>query len=182
VKVIGINPSEDLSTIQNFATMFGLTYPVLQDPGGFIYNQYRIPSISPYPLDVIIDQGGIIRYIHTEYDPQYMLEIINNLLSSTGLEPGLKTTEIPIDLELKAFPNPTNSRTIITVRIAAREETTLELYDISGRLLRRENFGRHNIGDLLTYSLDMNNYASGIFFVYVKNGKYNKTAKLILIR
>jgi hypothetical protein len=182
VQVIGINPSEDLNTIQNFVTMFGLTYPVLQDPGSFTYNKYRIPAISPYPLDVIIDQNGIIRYIHTEYDPQYMLEIINNLLSSTGLEPGLKPTEIPIDLELKAFPNPTNSRTVITVRIATPEETTLELYDIYGRLLGKENLGRQNTGDLLTYSLDLKDYASGIFFVYVKNGRYNKTAKLILIR
>jgi hypothetical protein len=38
VQVIGINPSEDLNTIQNFVTMFGLTYPVLQDPGSFTYN------------------------------------------------------------------------------------------------------------------------------------------------
>jgi hypothetical protein len=38
---------------------------------------------SPFPLDYIIDQEGIIRYVATEYDPEEIIQVIEELLGLT---------------------------------------------------------------------------------------------------
>lgn len=36
---------------------------------------------NPYPVDIIVDKKGIIRYVAREYDPDRMTEVIEQLLA-----------------------------------------------------------------------------------------------------
>tara|TARA_B100000131_G_C18122799_1_gene613536 strand:- start:4145 stop:4537 length:393 start_codon:yes stop_codon:yes gene_type:complete len=66
-----------------------LTFPIIYDPGspggvqgGDTYDLYYLPNDgSPYPRDFIIDQNGIIQYANNEIDTDWMIAIIEDLLS-----------------------------------------------------------------------------------------------------
>jgi hypothetical protein len=36
---------------------------------------------NPFPVDVIVDKQGIVRYVTHEYDPEAMIEMIEKLLA-----------------------------------------------------------------------------------------------------
>ena len=66
-----------------------MTFPIIYDPGspggvqgGDTYDLYYLPNDgSPYPRDFIIDQNGIIQYANNEIDTDWMIAIIEDLLS-----------------------------------------------------------------------------------------------------
>ena len=78
--ILGINFSEPQQVVEDFVETFGVTFPVLLDPAGGVYLTYSNGGQSPFPLDYIIDQQGVIRYIATEYDPDEMIRTIEELL------------------------------------------------------------------------------------------------------
>ncbi len=46
------------------------------------YDAYdRSEATAPFPLDVIVDQQGIVRYVAAEYDPDAMRAVIEELLA-----------------------------------------------------------------------------------------------------
>jgi len=68
-----------------FANTFGLSFPILLEAGA-TYQQYvQAPSASPFPLDYVIDQSGQIAYFNTEYDPENMVGVIDQLLGNAPL-------------------------------------------------------------------------------------------------
>jgi hypothetical protein len=46
---------------------------------GAIVSNFRGPN--PFPVDVIVDKDGIIRYATHEYDPDGMVEVVERLLA-----------------------------------------------------------------------------------------------------
>ena len=45
------------------------------------YGQYdQVGASAPFPLDVIVDQQGVVRYLNTRYDPGGMADVIDGLL------------------------------------------------------------------------------------------------------
>ncbi len=58
-----------------------MTFPLVL--GDTTKNQYAVPdgAISPYPVDVIVDREGTIRYLRHEYDAAAMADVIETLLS-----------------------------------------------------------------------------------------------------
>jgi len=92
--VLGLNNNEPQAIVEAFANTFGLTFPILLDAGE-TYGQYgQSPAISPYPLDYVIDQGGQVAYFNSEYDPDAMVAVIDQLLGNTAL-----MTPDPISLD-----------------------------------------------------------------------------------
>jgi VCBS repeat protein/ASPIC/UnbV protein/type IX secretion system substrate protein len=91
-------------------------------------------------------------------------------------------TKIPKELTLNQnFPNPFNASTIIGFSVARYGSTTLEIYDLSGRLaavLVNENLKPGN------YVVDWNaeNYSSGVYFYRLSNSNETKTNKMLLIK
>ena len=181
--VLGINVGESLEIARGFVRNFGLTYPVLHDVDQSIYQAYWVNGISPYPRDCIIDRTGIVRYLHSEYDPQTMRQIIDSLVNQN---PSNLTDEpephLPISLDLAVYPNPFNSRTTITLTIPAFEPVELTLFDINGRKILSQYFEATGSERQLSFPLDLGNFASGIYVVHVKANHHRLTRKLIYIR
>lgn len=63
-----------------------MTLPSLFDEGKSLYRGYGgLPdSYAPFPVQVIIDQDGIIRYLSGQYDAERVRSEIRELLDEAG--------------------------------------------------------------------------------------------------
>ena len=94
VLLLGISNTNNSNIIGNFIEENNLTYPILFDPGspggvqgGETYNIYYLPNDgSPYPRVFIVDQNGIIQYANNEIDTEWMVIVLNELLSGGEIE------------------------------------------------------------------------------------------------
>ena len=62
-----------------FREQAGVTFPFLIESDAASYQAYRAGAgdqTTPYPLDVIIDRDGIVRYLRGEYDDAAMRDIL----------------------------------------------------------------------------------------------------------
>ncbi len=67
--------------VRDFAEHHAVTFPVMRDPGG-TYGQYDdVGATAPFPLDVVVDQQGIVQYVDTRFDPDVLEDTINDLLA-----------------------------------------------------------------------------------------------------
>lgn len=60
-----------------------MTLPCLLDSDGRYYASYPIEledDYAPYPVDVVIDREGVIRYVTNTYDAEALKEIIRQAL------------------------------------------------------------------------------------------------------
>lgn len=80
----GLTGAENQTTVANFRDQTGVTFPLLLND--WSYDDYAFPNgwISPYPLDVIVDQQGIVRYIGRQYDGEVVKATIEQLLAEGG--------------------------------------------------------------------------------------------------
>ena len=101
VLVLGVT-SVNQNQITQFVSETGITYPIIQDEstgggfggfGGEVYDDYYIPNQgSPYPRDFIVDQNGTLVYANNEIDTEYMIYILNELLSGEDLRASEKNS------------------------------------------------------------------------------------------
>ncbi len=67
--------------LERWATDTGVSFPVVDDTAG-TYGQYdRVGASAPFPLDVIVDQRGVVRYQSVGYEPDAMAKTIDELLA-----------------------------------------------------------------------------------------------------
>jgi hypothetical protein len=83
--VIGIDPDDDdymqLPEVANFCADVGVTYPVgIEETMTYELFTDSFEGVNPYPVDVLVDKQGIIRYVAREYDPAALQEMIERLL------------------------------------------------------------------------------------------------------
>ena len=73
--------SESASTVTAFKNQTGVSFPLLLDDE--TYRSYANPdgAISPYPVDVIVDKRGKIRYLRHEFDGDAMKAMVQKLLN-----------------------------------------------------------------------------------------------------
>ena len=84
--VIGIDPDRDdytrISEVENFCNTLGVTYPVgVEETSNYNLFRENFDGTNPYPVDIIVDKQGIIRYVAREYDPAAMEAVIQTLLA-----------------------------------------------------------------------------------------------------
>ena len=87
--VVGIINTPSQNQLNSFIEENSITYPIIFDSGspggvqgGDTYDLYYMPNGgSPYPRDFIINQSGVIEYANNEIDTEWMLLVIENLLS-----------------------------------------------------------------------------------------------------
>jgi len=72
--------SYEPETLDLWIEQSGATFPVMVDDDDTYRDYDKNGATSPYPLDVIVDQAGVVRYIATHYDPDAMAEVIDGLL------------------------------------------------------------------------------------------------------
>lgn len=77
----GLFGTENADTVGAFAEQTQVTFPLLLGDISRGQLSFSDPSISPYPLDVILDRQGTIRYLRREFDAQAMQETIELLLA-----------------------------------------------------------------------------------------------------
>jgi peroxiredoxin len=86
VVMVGIDPDEDdytqIPELQNFCDSLGLTFPIgVEETMSYEAFTGAFEGTNPYPVDVIVDKQGIIRYVAREYDPAAMEAVIEQLLA-----------------------------------------------------------------------------------------------------
>ncbi len=159
-----------------------MTYPILRDISGDVYSAYKIQGLTPFPLDAIVDQNGIVQYLQTEYDPQFMLEVLLPLLNTTGIDerPDISNTAKAFDL--KIGPNPTNSSTVVEFVVPDRSDNIMTVYNVTGQVVFERNLGYYAIGEKVSVALDLKNQVSGIYLLRMQNGSYQSVQRLILAK
>ncbi len=93
VQVIGIINTASNNQLTSFVEQNSITFPILYDPGspggvqgGETYDLFYLPNDgSPYPRDFIIDQNGIFQYANNEIDTEWMLYVLDELISNNVL-------------------------------------------------------------------------------------------------
>ncbi len=91
-------------------------------------------------------------------------------------------TSIPTEFYLtQAYPNPFNSTTIITYGLPVESNVSLNLYDLSGRLIQTLIEGKGQAG-VQTTILNAANLPSGLYFVRLSASAHVFTRKVMLVR
>jgi peroxiredoxin len=73
VVVLGLNvtglwaANDSAELVDLFIAQSAVTFPVAMDDGQSFQSWGPAPDTSPFPLDVVIDREGIIRYVAREY-------------------------------------------------------------------------------------------------------------------
>ena len=182
VQMLGIHVGENEDIANAFVQSFGMTYPILKEVNGAVYNTYSIIGISPFPLDAIIDQNGVLRYLNSEYDPQFMLRIINGLLDPTGLpDPEETGSNLPEDFQLANYPNPFNPETTIAFTLYDRSDVSVKIYSLTGEQVDivvsgLRNAGRHEI------HWKPKGLSSGVYVYVVEANGLRQSGKMLLMK
>ena len=61
LEILAVNFDEPEQEVRQFVDEFGLSFPVLLDPGAEVQNLYRIRG---YPTTFVVNEEGIIQYHH----------------------------------------------------------------------------------------------------------------------
>jgi len=88
---------------------------------------------------------------------------------------------IPREHSLSAYPNPFNSTTTLAYDIPQAGETTLQVFDITGRLVETL---KDRVIPAGTYSIqfDGQQLASGVYFIRLESNQQQDTQKIVLIK
>jgi len=191
VLVLGIT-SVNQNQITQFVSETGITYPIIQDEstgggfggfGGVVYDDYYIPNQgSPYPRDFIVDQNGTLVYANNEIDTEYMIYILDELLSGEDLRASEKSS-FPSQFRLfPVYPNPFNPITTIRFNLVEiQSKVTLHILDITGCVVDELVSGELGTGEHeLVWGAT--GQSSGIYFARLQSGSMVQSQKLILIK
>ena len=90
--------------------------------------------------------------------------------------------ELPNKISLgRAYPNPFNPSTEISLSIEQRADITLSVLNISGQVISTLASGSYDSGDY-SFRWDASNFSSGIYLVQIASGSYVETQKVILVK
>ena len=79
------------------------------------------------------------------------------------------------------YPNPFNLTAIGRFDLPQAQLTTIEMYDVTGRLVKSLVNGRFPAG-VHTFSIDASNLASGLYWVGMRAGAVRLTRKALLLK
>ncbi len=97
----------------------------------------------------------------------------------TGLDPA---AALPAGLELlSVYPNPFNPVTQLSWHQERAGQTVLEVFDLSGRCLLKENRGLLPAGEH-RLSIDAGSWASGQYILHLSQGDSRTSGKMLLLR
>ncbi|MFK7785828.1 MAG: YHYH protein [Crocinitomicaceae bacterium] len=79
-------------------------------------------------------------------------------------------------LNVQIFPNPATDLVAVQVMDLVKEELVIELIDLSGKTVKEMKI---NPGSTIAY-FDVQSIYSGVYFIRVSNGTFNKTSKIVI--
>ncbi|HEX5039729.1 MAG TPA: TlpA disulfide reductase family protein [Candidatus Limnocylindria bacterium] len=84
--ILGVDWGEEASAVADFADRYGVTYPILMDPG--LANYYRWAGTDGLPRHYFVGEAGtMLREVIGPLEPARMVEIVEELLAEAD-EPG----------------------------------------------------------------------------------------------
>jgi len=84
--ILGVDWGEEGSAVADFADRYGITYPILMDPG--LANYYRWAGSDGLPRHYFVGEAGtLLREVIGPLEPARMVQIVEELLAETN-EPG----------------------------------------------------------------------------------------------
>lgn len=99
-------------------------------------------------------------------------------INSTSVK-GTDNYNNPVNnISLSCYPNPFNNSTNITIELKTSDWISLKLYNVLGESAKTIYDGNISIGKHL-FQLNINNLASGIYFVRLNSIKFTKLIKVI---
>lgn len=163
-------------------------------------NYWRLSSSSP----AIDSSKGIWEYVNTDFDGQArdslldvgadefnMNGIIFKPLSAADVGPGTEvitnvrneniTPQFKSFLINQNYPNPFNSETNIELYILKKGNFDMKIFDINGELIKTI-FSGTLIPGLKKYSIDMDKFSSGRYYLRITDGNYSDTRKLLHLK
>ena len=94
----------------------------------------------------------------------------------------IKENPVPIKIAIvNNYPNPFNPTTTINITVEIRHATSLNVYDINGRLIDLVFQGELEIGTH-EFHWNGNNQPSGVYFIKLSSSDYNQTRKMVLLK
>ena len=115
---------------------------------------------------------------------------VNDALFVLSIVAGLAAPDANIDSALlQNFPNPFNPETWIPFRLSEGSEVTIEIYDVTGHLLRRLLLGHKSAGFYTSQERaaywdgcneDGERVASGVYFYAIRAGNFTDMKKMII--
>ena len=86
LRVVALNPREstdEIGPVEAYAETIRVSFPIGIEENSPTYNAIttNFQGPNPFPVDVIVDRSGIVRYASHEYDPDAMVAIIEELLA-----------------------------------------------------------------------------------------------------
>ncbi len=186
--VLAVNRQENDPAIEAFVLQSGITFPVLMDEDGAVYNLYKgggSGSVAPFPRDVVIDKNGRILYYNKIYHPASLRAAIEAGLEGTGI---LRQQGIP-ERGFTLFqnhPNPFNPVTVLCYSLGEPADVNLTVIDLHGRVVRTLVKGVQQMGD---YELrwdgkddDGRPVGGGVFICRLQTGDFFQTRKMVFIK
>ncbi|MEZ4238897.1 MAG: redoxin domain-containing protein [Myxococcota bacterium] len=89
LNVIALDPDaddhENIDLVRAFVQNQGVSFPIAVEDSTVTPTYATIEAVydgaNPYPVDILIDKQGIIRYVSREYDPTGLHGLIPQLLA-----------------------------------------------------------------------------------------------------
>jgi hypothetical protein len=157
--------SDSLNFIEvGFILGHGTSY----SPKDYVFTDTTVtqPDIYYFRLKQM-DTNGAIKY-------SWIISV--NLLTSVEEE------RLPVyESELKIYPNPFNSQTIVSFSSSINERGNLRIYDANGKLIQSIFDGIIKKGENKIV-VDLNNFASGNYFLNLRVKKRNITKRIIHLK
>ena len=79
------------------------------------------------------------------------------------------------------YPNPFNPTTVVKVTLVKSGEMSLKVYNVLGQLVKVVDAGYKSPG-LYTYDINMDSFASGVYFYTLQQGNNIMTKKMLLLK
>jgi hypothetical protein len=88
---------------------------------------------------------------------------------------------MPEEIKVTAYPNPFNTKTLISFQLPTASEVSLKVYNLQGREVANLMDGRLSAGKH-TAAFDGSQLASGVYFYVIKTGGFSISQKMLLIK
>ncbi len=145
-------------------------------------------TTEAYPMPEIIVLGyldGIFYYEKTDGNfPEGVYKLNMNSLGTSIAEDSAAATISKLTLR-QNYPNPFSSHTTISYNLPLSSNVTLEVYDITGRIVARLASKRQSAGDY-EFRFDASNMASGVYtyklVAYNDKGVFVQSRKMLIQR
>lgn len=180
------NPEED----SEFKwTSFELPYPILVDPSQVYQAEVRVPfaagNIVYQPVGISDEPYGSVRYNFNTSAWEVLGDTINHIgiilpirfITQTAV--GLEKVSSENGLELvQNYPNPFQDETTIQFRTNKTSPITLQVRDLTGKLVFNENLGTIAAGIPYSYKFQRSNLSAGMYTYTILSDEFQLSRKL----